>query len=141
MVHRMAAGAVGVGLIALAVLAAGVIRDSAVASMFAIGGVALVLWAFVAERLKSVGPRGVELFEETRERTAQVAPSDRDAAEIRAAESPEQLAEVLGQVMERLARLERPEKPWEAMQRAGGDEPHFRKTAGRYGRSRRIGRE
>jgi lysophospholipase L1-like esterase len=160
--ERLVACLIGAGLCSLAV----VVRESAIAIVFAVGGVALILYAFLKGRLKSVGPKGVELFEETRERTAQVievrateaapatsaqagvatgtaAPggpevrtaSFQAAAQIRAAESPEQFAEVVGQLLER---LDRTESPGEAYQRVEKDD-RIRETRARLGKSRRIG--
>jgi len=168
MTNRIAAGAIGFGLVALAVIVSGVIGDSAVAVVLAIGGVALILFAVFQERLKSVGPKGVELFEDARERTAKVfetraaagasamsasagvatgvgeahsaevrTASFQAAAEIRAAETPEQFAGVVGRLLDRVEQLERPESSGEAYQRVDRDD-QIRETRARYGPSRHI---
>jgi hypothetical protein len=147
MVERILAGVIGAGLILVAVL----IRESAVAVVLALAGAALVLFAVLQERLKSVGPKGVDLFPVAREATAQVietraaesatsaaagaalgvgsahdaevrTASAQAAAEIRAAESPEEFAEVIGRLVDRVDQLEQPETSAERRQRIREDD-------------------
>jgi hypothetical protein len=109
-IAALVTGAV-LGFVALA------IRDSAVAIVFGAGAVALVLWAFLGARLKSVGPKGVQLFEETKDRLADKIDADASlsnalqanqgvgqaAAAIRGAKTPQALADVLVTLLDRPA--------------------------------------
>jgi hypothetical protein len=112
---------VGGVLIGVGLLTAGLMKESALAMILVLAGAVLCLFSFLGDRLKSFGPKGIELFEQIRDRTAdkmerstsdEVAASDEvassiergvganAAAAIRATQSPEELVDVLVGMME-----------------------------------------
>lgn len=106
--ERIVGLGVGTALVVLAVVVSAIWHDSGLAVVFAVAGVALIVFGVVANRLKSIGPGGVEFYE-IREGAARLvglmppgtrtlaggsSPEDA-AASIRAAATPEQLAKVL----------------------------------------------
>lgn len=112
---RIGAFLVGAVLLLGAVGTSAATHDSVVAGVLAIGGVALVVWSFLGDRLKSLGPKGVELFEATKEQLAERIDADSSlagalqsnratgqaAAAIRAARSPGELADVVVSLLDR----------------------------------------
>ena len=104
----------------------GAIGQVAVAGLVGGGGAVLVIYAVVWSRLKSFGPKGIELFEELREKTAaaveaaasdEMTVSDEAAAEvttanaqaaatIRAARTLDELAEAISGAVKANAELE-----------------------------------
>ena len=111
MAERIAALVVGTVLAVLAVAVTAIWHDSGLAVVFAVAGVALIVFGVVADRLKSIGPGGVEFYE-IREYSARLvgliaagSPSfaggstpDQAAARIRAAKTPEELLNELASI-------------------------------------------
>jgi hypothetical protein len=110
--ERVLAAGVGILLSALAVIVTAQWNASGLAVVFGVGGIAMLLYAVAGNRIKSVGPKGVELRKLTEEivkygsrpgkarntltSTDQAEDPDRRrtaaaAAAIRAAETPEEL--------------------------------------------------
>jgi len=98
-------------------------HDSALAVVLAIAGAGAILYAVIYERLKSFGPKGLELFEATKRRLAErlerglsdrlrisdsasatVTRADTLADGIRTAATPEELADRVTEAIELLAR-------------------------------------
>jgi hypothetical protein len=126
---------IGLSLIAVALAVSAQMHDSALAVIFGIGGAGLVVYSVIWDRLAEFGPSGLKLFERVRERTAQrlerqMADSvdhldewtatvthgpAQAAAAIRAAKTPEELADILASI------VERPESEGERMERVRKD--------------------
>jgi len=69
--REVAAYVTGVVLIAIAFVAAGVVPGGGgIGFILALGGLTAILYALIGSRLKSVGPKGIELFEQLKEATA-----------------------------------------------------------------------
>jgi hypothetical protein len=112
---RRELGAFVAGAILLLVAAALslIAHDAAVGVVFAIGGMALLLRSF-GFQIKALGPKGAE-FEATKEKIAQAVAADESlstalksnqgtgyaAAAIRAAKTPQELANVLVKILDR----------------------------------------
>jgi hypothetical protein len=137
-----------VAVLVAGVIVTGLMHDTAVAVLLVLIGGALLLNGFIGDRLKSVGPKGVELFEATKEQIAdalekaqptevQVTTADdakvddrvtvdvrpraggataQAAAQIRAARTPDELANVMMKL------INRPETSAERTQRVQQDE-------------------
>ncbi len=114
-----------VALVALAV----VIRDTPLAVVVGIGGVALLLYAAVGDRFESIGPNGAK-FRDLRDRA--VRSTDPATAEVIArVRSVEELVDALTE------RVNRPESSGERMQRVQADE-RTRETLAKSGSIRRY---
>lgn len=106
---------VGAVLLVAAAVVAGAIHDSALAIAIAGGGILLVILPYLGDRVKSVGPSGIELFEAAKEEIASRIDADvsltealkkntgagQAAAAIRKAETPTELADVLVRILDR----------------------------------------
>ena len=109
--ERVVAFCVGTVLAILAVVVTAIWHDSGLAVVFGVAGVALIVFSVVADRLKSIGPGGVEFYK-IRAGAARLAglvatgtptltggsTPDETARLIMAAETPEELAKVLGSI-------------------------------------------
>ena len=150
--------AAGVVMLVLGLGVTAVLHDSAVSAVIVLAACTLVLYAFMWDRLADFGPSGIKLFERIREETAQalerkqrqpqvierealdqisigdmsaVTGSFSAAALIRAAKSPEELAEALVKV------VERPETAAERRERVRKDDQERAKQEHYSGRTRK----
>jgi hypothetical protein len=99
----------------LAVATSAVLRDSTLAVALAVIGAFLIVWAYAGDRLKAVDATKIDLFAATKERVAAKIDADaglsnalrantrtgQTAPAIRAAKTPEELADVIVGVLDR----------------------------------------
>lgn len=123
--NRLVGALAGLLMIVVAVALRASIGD-ALGGVLAVGGVGLLIYAVLGRRVKRFGPTGVELFEQVKELTAtriEAEPSTNTlsghgqaAAAIRAAKTPDELADVLVRL------IDRPESPTEQAARVRRDD-------------------